>query len=198
MDFVVEIANDTKYRFRRLGVHNTPANWKRFLEETLYDNFSKNADKRRFLLTFNRIVQEELEKHKAQCPNTKANRSCQFDNESNAMLFAIDQVLDNVPEYIDRTADSFSTEEQIAVSNKLDEILENFKNMNSFNNAAFEALYEAIQELKGLMNLSKKNWKQLAFGKITEMVAGSVFDSTVGKSISESISHTISHATLPM
>lgn len=198
MDFVVEIANDAKDRFRRLGVHSTPANWKRFLEETLYDNFSKNADKRRFLLTLNRLVQEELDKHKAQCPNTKTNRFCQFDSDSNAMLFAIDQVLDDVPEYIDRTADSFNTEEQIAVSNKLDEILENFKNMNSFNNAAFEAFYVEIQELKGMMNLGKKNWKQLAIGKIAEMVAGSVFDSTVGRSISESISDTISHTTLPM
>lgn len=190
MDFVVEIANDAKDRFNRLGVHNTPANWKSFLEETLYQNFTKNSDKRRFLLTFNRLVQEELDKHKAQCPNTKNNRFCQFENDSNAMLFAIDQVLDDVPEYIDKTADSFTTEEQIELSNKLDDILENFKKANSNNNAAFEALYLEIQELKGMMNLGKKNWKQLALGKITEMVAGSVFDSTVGKLIAESISHT--------
>lgn len=186
MDIIYNLALDAETRFRRLGKTNTPSHWKNFIEETLYDNINKNADKRRFLLTFNRLIQENLEGHKAKC--SKIN--CQTETDLHSILFSIEQVLDSIPENIDPPIDSFSTNEQINITIKLDDILKQMKESDSINNAAFEVLYNEIQELKGLMNLGKKNWKQLGIGKVSEMVLGGIVDKAFGNQIFNAISET--------
>ena len=55
-------------------------------------------------------------------------------------------------------------------------------------NAGQEILFDELEDLKNNVNLGKKNFRQLALGKLLEMVSSSIIDKTIGNEIYKELS----------
>jgi hypothetical protein len=81
------------------------------------------------------------------------------------------------------TDDIFTTEEKEQADSKLDKILSHLQTIKD----GQEIIYNDIAELKELHFLGKKNWKQLAVGKLTGVVAAGVIEEATAKDLLEGI-----------
>lgn len=79
--------------------------------------------------------------------------------------------------------DEFSSDEERNIYEILDSIVAEQKKAN----AGQEVLFNEINELKDYIVLGKKGFRQMATGKVAEMVVSGVIDKTVGNNIYETI-----------
>jgi hypothetical protein len=79
--------------------------------------------------------------------------------------------------------DIFTAEEKAESNSKLNEILAYLQTLRD----GQEIIYDEIAELKELHFLGKKNWKQLAVGKMTEVVASGVIEEATAQKLLEAI-----------
>lgn len=88
--------------------------------------------------------------------------------------------------------EEFSFDEMTAVSQKLDTVLQELQTLKAGQEIIWTDLLNELNELKAHFSLSKKNWKQLYFGKIVDMVGSGIISETVSKRIAEIINPTLS------
>lgn len=82
---------------------------------------------------------------------------------------------------------SFTAEEKIQMNAKLDEILAKLERTSLENEAIWTDMKADFEELRDLFELSKKTWRQLLIGKLTEWVAGGIVSETLSKQIVEEV-----------
>lgn len=83
-------------------------------------------------------------------------------------LFLIEQEIDAINEYFEfvpKKEDTFSTDDEISLHNKLNDIMEHLKKQD----LGQEILFEEIESLKNHFSLGKKTWFQLARVKMFDV-----------------------------
>ncbi|HMK25250.1 MAG TPA: hypothetical protein VK483_04405 [Chitinophagaceae bacterium] len=83
--------------------------------------------------------------------------------------------------------DKFTADETVTLNNRIDQLLKDLESLKVGQEIIWTDMMEEISELKNLYFLSKKNWRQLLTGKLSEMVIGGVISETVSKKIAEYI-----------
>lgn len=83
--------------------------------------------------------------------------------------------------------EKFNYKERIALDKKLDNLGKEIFDLKLGQEIILADVMKELDELKSLYNLSKKNWRQIFFGKLTEMVMSGVVSETASKKIVELI-----------
>jgi len=81
--------------------------------------------------------------------------------------------------------DHFTIQERVIAGDKIDEILERVKTLELGQEVIYDDVCKELNEMKALLTLDKKNWKQLLVGKIMDMVASGIISETASKQIIE-------------
>jgi hypothetical protein len=71
-----------------------------------------------------------------------------------------------------QTQENFSEEEKTKVNEKIDEVLNKLHELQ----VGQEVIFNEIEELRGLLSLDKKNWKQVLKGKLVDLGLGKLVD----------------------
>ncbi|MGC4058206.1 MAG: hypothetical protein QM743_08825 [Chitinophagaceae bacterium] len=129
----------------------------------------RSDEKRRALYIMKSVLDEQYEySHRQQ--------------EFNHIFYAINQEIESLTGLSDDYNDTFSATQQHEIIKALNDIIEK-------QNIHDELLFNEIQELKNMLNLPKKNWKQLLVGKLAEMVAAGGVSELLAKSIHSTFTH---------
>lgn len=142
---------------------NTLNNLAERLNDKLYV-FKREIDKLNFLKVLIPEIHFDIDKHEETC----ATNGCRYREDKAEGLFLIQQEIDFINEsfvYEPRQEDTFSTEAETALHNKLNEIIENIKQQG----LGQEILFEEIESLKNHFSLGKKTWFQLLKGKMVDV-----------------------------
>lgn len=169
-----------EYDFLNSGKYNDLDNLKATLTSKLY-NFNKDRDKLDFLKTLRVQTVQDKEEHMKTCSG------CGFDEGRDIGTFAIDQEIDEINEYYSfepKKEDSFSSEEESVLHNKLNDILDKLEKQGY----GQEIIFNEIEELKNHFNLGKKNWFQLLKGKVVDLALKKVLNETIVKEIYNNLS----------
>lgn len=71
-----------------------------------------------------------------------------------------------------QTQENFSEEEKVKVNEKIDEVLAKLHELQ----VGQEVIFNEIEELRNLLILDKKNWKQVLKGKLVDLGLGKIID----------------------
>lgn len=174
-----------RHGFLNNGKVNNLSNLKSTLSYKLYD-FNKDKDKLDFLKILNLKCKEDIEKHMKSCTG------CDFEQESNTAIFAIQQEIDIINEFYTFTPPNneiFTSNEESKLHGKLNEILEKLEKQGF----GQQIIFEEIEELKNHFNLGKKTWFQLLKGKLIEVTVDSVIEKTFAQEIYSNLSEGFEH-----
>ena len=142
--------------------------FKEAIEIKLFD-FKRNRDKFIFLKSIRIEIDKERIKHRLTCKKF----NCQTEKGYNVGYFVIDQELESINEVTDNTKDAFTLKEESDLNETINSILTKLNKMDdkltSMDEANFE-IYEEVIELKFHYSLGKKNFYQLAKGKVFDIV----------------------------
>lgn len=147
-------------------------------------NIKSDKDRITFLSTILEKVEEYKQEHMKICRGN----NCDIEDEFSAITFYLSQEL--FPYGISLDEDTFTSDERNEASNKINELLtkiDTLLNDNQELKNGHEILFNELQELKDLYYLGKRKWHQLAIGKFSEMVDGSIVSDTIGRTITESL-----------
>ena len=159
---------------------NTLENLKSTIVAKLYD-FNRDRDKLDFLKILRVLSISVKEEHMKTC------NGCDFDEEINIGIFAIDQEIDEINQfytYEPKPADSFTVEQESELHNKLNSILEKLEKQG----LGQEIIFEEIEDLKNHFIIGKKNWFQLLKGKVVDLTLKKVLNKTIVKEIYNQLS----------
>lgn len=130
------------------------------------------------VLERNNVVYEN---HKLVCPNPKR---CDQNQGHENVNYDLVQMLKSLN--VNLTDDAFSDKEKSETESKLDQILNDLKELKNGQEVIYEDLLKELEELKELFFLGKKTWRQLFIGKGIDMVASGIISETVSKKIIQS------------
>jgi hypothetical protein len=162
-------------------------NLKSSLNSKLY-NFNRDKDKLFFLSVLREVVELEKREHEKSCSTI----NCDISAEKETGLFVIDQEIEEINRYYvyePVTEEKFSTEEQVALHNKLNDIIDQLKNLGY----GQETIFNEIDELKENFNLGKKNWFQLTKGKFVDLAVSKIIEEAVIKEIYSELTKGFAH-----
>lgn len=180
MNIVETEANQFSKRLFKSGKTNTLENLKSKITMKLY-NFNRDRDKLDFLKTLRINNIADKEKHMKTCSG------CGYDKEIDIGVFAIDQEIDEINRFYTfepKPEDEFSVEEESALHNKLNSILEKLEKQGF----GQQIIFEEIEDLKNHFNLGKKNWFQLLKGKVGDLTIKKVLNKTIVQEIYNTLS----------
>ncbi len=156
--------------------------FKEKLELKLLD-FRRNRDKLTFLKSIRVQIDKERIKHRLTCKRD----NCQTEKGFSVGYFVIDQELENISitgNATESKGDAFTFEEEMHLNETLNSILEKLSKMDnkltSMDDANFE-IYEEIIELKHHYKLGRKNFYQLAKGKVFDIIIDKGMDSEIAE-----------------
>lgn len=152
---------------------NTLSNLKSKMDSETYI-FNRYEDKALFYETLRPLVIEEKLTHEKNC-NTK---DCTFSRDRNNAIFLIDQAINELTEYVDVETTNekhFSNEERSRLEDQLNEMRELLVKLGY----GQEVIFEEIEELKNHTKLGKKNFFQLAKGKMFDLGVEKIVEKTV-------------------
>jgi hypothetical protein len=132
------------------GDNNLMQQLKNRLESKLY-LFNKDKDKLDFMKVLIQEIHLDIDKHEKDCKT----KGCQYRELRAEGLFLIQQEIDSINEYFEFTPkkeDTFSTEDETALHNKLNEIIEHLKKQD----LGQEILFEEIESLKIILRSVKR------------------------------------------
>ena len=89
--------------------------------------------------------------------------------------------------------DAFTREEKGALTEYLDKIVSDLKDLKDGQQVIYDDLYAEIEELKRWFIVGKKNWRQMAAGKVGEMVVGGVLTEATAKPLFDVIKSGVQH-----
>lgn len=139
--------------------------------------FNSERDKYRFSIILKNQIESDIADHKVKCH--KPDHTCEYVSTRLRALFIINQQIESLQDYERPNTDNFTGNEQAVMYNRIDSITQKLADIG----LGQEILFNELQELKERMNLGKKSFLQLAYGKVTEMVATNIIDNTIGKEI---------------
>jgi hypothetical protein len=149
--------------FFHAGKPNTLENLKDRLDNKLH-LFRKDKDQLDFLKVLVFEINKDIEVHESDCTRI----GCEYREMRNPGFFLIRQEIDEINnrfKFEPKNEDRFSTEDEISLHHKLNEILEKLDRQD----LGQEILFEEIESLKNHFGLSKKTWFQLLKGKLFEV-----------------------------
>jgi hypothetical protein len=121
---------------------------------------------------------------KAMCEGSGGKSTVEQDYPN--LIFVIDQLLDELNDGGEFDKESFSIEENHELISKIAQLQNDLSEIKAGN----QVLFEELEELKQMLNLGKKNWKQLLTGKLFDMIVGETIDKATGGRIYESLLQT--------
>lgn len=159
-------------------------NYKEFIDDVRSElwEYKKDSYKIEFL---HRIIQKakiEFDNHMQVCTNKK---SCSKNKFYENTLFFLQQELEEIEQELD--PDEFTLPERNPINETLQKITNEINLLKLGQEITYDDLKVEFEELKDLYYLNKKNWLQLFFGKLTEMIASGVINETAGKDLIEII-----------
>jgi hypothetical protein len=119
----------------------------------------------------------DIAAHKTKC--FKPDDQCQYVSTRLMAIFVINQQIESLQDYERPNQDNFTEEEQAEMFTRIDSVISKLTDLG----LGQEILFEELQELRERMNLGKKSFVQLVFGKVSEMVAGNIVEQTIAKEI---------------
>lgn len=149
----------------------------RIVKNDLYD-IDNDADKLSFLSIILEANKKEYDDHLRGCKNLKG---CPTNKQHEKVNYYLQQELGRIG--FNPSNDSFTKEEKETFSEYLDKVLADLKDLKDGQQIIYDDLKAEIEELKRWFLLGKKNWRQLAGGKFTEMVVGGVISEATAKPI---------------
>ena len=93
---------------------------------------------------------------------------------------------------IQTNSDTFLHQEKESLTNYLDTILADLNNLKDGQKVIYDDLMAEMQELKKWFIIGKKNWRQMAVGKFSEMVAGGIISEATAKPILDTLKRSVS------
>lgn len=153
----------------------------RMVKNDLYD-IDSETDKLSFLSIILEGNQKEYDDHLTGCKNIN---SCPTNKQHEKVNYYLHQELNKLG--FSTSEDAFTKEEKESFSETLDQILADLKDLKDGQQIIYDDLKAEIEELKRWFLLGKKNLRQLAVGKVSEMVAGGVISELTAKPILNAI-----------
>ena len=156
-------AKDFAQQYYNSGDNNLMHQLKDRLESKL-DLFNKDKYKLDFMKVLTQEIHLDIDNHELTCTR----KGCQYREAKDEGLFLIQQEIDSINEYFEfvpKKEDTFSTQEETSLHNKLNEIIEHLKKQD----LGQEILFDEIEALKNHFSLGKKTWFQLLKGKLYEV-----------------------------
>lgn len=152
----------------------------RFLDDVDSKLLDLSSERHRIKLLNNLIgiVKEENSKHKEKCPTDE--NQCQVSMHYNDMIFYLKERLS---EYGIISDDEFSADDKFEYVERLDRIIDSLDGVLAGQQLLYAQILEEIDELKKLMFLTKKSWKNLFTGTVIDWVGGGL----TGQIVSENI-----------
>ena len=166
----------------RLGDHKKLL---KIVEDDLY-SVDSDTDKLSYLTIVLEGNDAAYQEHLKVCTNPKA---CQTNEHHEEIDYVLKQEIRRLGVVIND--DSFSRDEKERMTEYLDKILKDLKDLKDGQQIIYDDLKAEIEELKQWFILGKKNWRQMFVGKFGEMVAGGVISEVTAKPLVESIKGTI-------
>ncbi len=164
-------------------------NLKSKIESKLY-GFKRERDKLDFLKIVRQLSLAEKNEHLKICQSP----NCQFPEDRDLGVFAIDQEVDDINEtyvFKPNSSDKFTAEEESNLHSKLNDIIEKLEKQGY----GQEIIFDEIESLKNHFNLGKKTWFQLVKGKVVDLTLEKVLDESIVKDIYNSLSDGFSEVT---
>jgi hypothetical protein len=139
-----------------------------------------NNEKYRIKLIKNLIctISKELEKHKKVCPTN--GKDCQESEYYRDILFYLE---DELYSYQYTSDNDFSFDEKIKYESRLEDIKEDLSAILAGQQGMYAKIMEEIDELKNLLFLDKRNWKNLFTGKLIDWVGSGLSGQVVANNI---------------
>lgn len=144
------------------------------------DELENDAEKLRFYSLVIEGDQLEYDRHLVKCTNPT---SCQINHEHERFARAMRKEIAQLG--VELNADQFTTEEKYNSEKILNQILTDLKDLKDGQQLIYDDFEAEIEDLKKWFILSKKNWKELYLGKISNMVASGVIGETVAAPLVE-------------
>lgn len=179
MDYITKLAKEF-VRTRIRG--NVEEKYKRLIIEAQMqlEEIDLPADKIKFLDIVLEGNQKVYNEHLKSCTDLE-NCGTNFGHES--ITYFLAQELSRLG--IKLSDDTFSNDDRLATSEKLDLILEEVEKLKMGQEIIYEDLKSEVEELRKLYFLGKKKWHQIFLGKFIDMVATGVISKTVSKKLIE-------------
>ncbi len=181
MNFVEKEAGDFYLNLYNNSYDNNLENLNSSLESKLSD-FKRDRDKLDFLKVLRKKSIEEKKKH-----IENGCIGCSFEKEHDIGIFVIEQVIDSINDYYSfepKSDDTFTIDDESELHSKLNDILERLEKQHY----GQQVIFDEIEELKDHFNLGKKNWFQLAKGKLMDIVISKALSSSGAQEIYTDIS----------
>lgn len=145
-------------------------------------NIDEENDKVKFINIILEGNQLEYNRHLEKCT---APETCQTNQDHEEVNYYLQQELRRIGVTINE--DSFSGKEKEDLTEYLDKILSDLKDLKDGQKIIYDDLKEELEELKKWFIIGKKNWRQMAVGKFGEMVAGGIISESTAKPILDAI-----------
>lgn len=104
---------------------------------------------------------------------------CTINEAHEAVNYYLQQELNKIG--VKTNEDAFTREEKETLTDYLDKFASDLKDLKDGQQVIYEDLLEEIEELKKWFLMGKKNWRQLAVGKVGEMIVGGVISESTAK-----------------
>lgn len=115
-----------------------------------------------------------------QNPNT-----CTKNEDHERINYILQQELRKVG--VETSEDVFSREEKATIVDELNRFASDLKDLKDGQQIIYDDLLAEIQELKKWFVVGKKNWRQMAVGKVGEMVVGGIISEATAKPLLEAV-----------
>jgi hypothetical protein len=184
MNIVKRHAND--FLRHQSSIHN-PREFIEEVETRLWD-YNKDSHKVIFLDQLLNRFRIDLDKHTEKC-TYKLKGSCPKEIKYEDVLFFLQNKLDEIEETLDPL--ELSREDRFNLSETLNKILIDINLLRLGQEITYEDLSQEFIELRENMHLSRKNWRELFVGKISDMVASGIVSETISKNVIKLVSENI-------
>ncbi len=151
------------------------------VDDDLY-NVDSDTDKLAYLTVVLEANDKTYQEHLKDCTNLE---SCPTNAKHEDINYFLQQELRRIGVTI--SDDSFTREEKETLTDYLDKIVSDLEALKTGQQIIYDDLKEEVEELKKWFLVGKKNWRQMAVGKIGEMVAGGIISAGVSEPILETL-----------
>lgn len=151
------------------------------VRDDLYD-VDDESDKLTYLTIVLEANEQAYHEHLKVCKNIE---SCGTNQDHEMVTYFLQQELKRIG--VEINDNTFTREEKANLTDYLDKILSDLKDLKDGQQIIYDDLKEEIEELKRWFLLGKKNWRQMAVGKFGEMVAGGIVSAGIAEPILDTL-----------
>ena len=141
-------------------------------------NFYRLTDRIKIIESLLKVAKEQAIQHSKVCNGPK---NCGTTENLALSEFYLVQELEILG--INTGQEIIDLPEQTNLNEKLDKVLQEIEILKLGNEIIYDDLKAEIEELKELYFLSKKNWKQILYGKVMDMTLSGIISEEISKKI---------------